>query len=77
MLRASNQNDIFIKKDLLARGWLEFEPDGSLNIEIDSALWANYVEEKIFKFSIIEKLDQSYEQRFTDFNYYKNNVEGK
>ena len=60
----------FIGKDLLARGWLLLDPVAGLLTEINSCMWRNQVEDQLFRFQFIEKLDAEYTKRLKDDNYY-------
>ena len=77
MLKSSGQNAFYIGKDLFVRGWLNFDPEGGLLAEITSALWRNKVEESLFTFSIVEKIDDITAKRLLDKDCYRiKNKEG-
>ena len=71
MLHASAQNSDFINKDLLVGAWIRFDPVGGLLTEINSCLWRNKIEEPLFKFTFLEKLDDVVHMRLTNEDYYK------
>ena len=58
MLKESTKNKGFIGKDLFVIGWLLLNPTGGLLTEINSVMWRNQMEDALFKFQIIEKLDE-------------------
>jgi hypothetical protein len=58
-------------KDLLIRGWLNFNPNTNLITEIKSVLYRNQVEEELLKISLLETLSETQEARFSDPDYYK------
>ena len=49
---------------------MNFHPEG-LDIEIESAMWRNQVEEQTFKFTFIEDLNDTFAHRLTDKDHYK------
>jgi tetrahydromethanopterin S-methyltransferase subunit F len=71
MLKSTHQSAVFINKDLLASGWLRFDPVEGLHNELNSCVYRCQVEESFFSLSFIEKLDPEYRMRLTDEDYYK------
>jgi len=63
MLKESTQTATFVAKDLLGQGWLFFNPVGGLLSEINSCMWRNQIEDQLFQFKFIEKLDPEYANR--------------
>ena len=74
LLRDQNQSAEFIGKDLLAAGWLNFDPTKGLLTEINSSLWRNQVEEHEFHLSVFEKLDPEISERLSNKDYYEKNI---
>jgi hypothetical protein len=54
----------------LAQGWLLFNPIGGLLTEINSCMWRNQIEDQLFQFKFVEKLDPEYAKRLKDSQYY-------
>ncbi len=54
MLKEGPQEQIFLRKDLIGVGWLNFDPIRGLLSELNSCLWRNQVEESLFEFQFIE-----------------------
>ena len=63
LLRESKQTANFVSKDLLGNGWLFFNPVGGLLTEINSCMWRNQIDDQLFQFKFIEKLDPEYANR--------------
>jgi hypothetical protein len=57
----------------MAAAWVFFDPVRGLLTEINSSLWRNQVEEYVFQFSVVEKLDPIMRERLTDNDYYEKN----
>jgi hypothetical protein len=74
LLRDQNQSAEFIGKDLLANGWLNFDPSKGLLTEINSSLYRNQVEEHEFHLSVFEKLDPEISERLSNKDYYEKNI---
>ncbi len=70
LLKEGPKSKDFIGKDLLARGWLLLDPVAGLLTEINSCMWRNQVEDQLFQFQFIEKLDAEFTKRLKDDNYY-------
>jgi hypothetical protein len=49
---------------------MNFHPEG-LDIEIESTMWRNQVEEQTFKFTFIEDLNDTFAHRLIDKDHYK------
>jgi hypothetical protein len=61
---------------LLVNNWVNYTPNG-LDEEIKSVIWRNMVEEKYFKFGIIENLNEDATYRLINENHYKDKGEFK
>jgi hypothetical protein len=70
LLKDQTQTLDFLGKDLIGVGWLNFDPIKGLFSELNSCLWRNQVEESLFEFQFIEKLDIEYTNRLKDETYY-------
>lgn len=58
-----------ITSDLLVNNWLLFHPE-YLNIEYESTMYRNEIEESSFQMAFIEDIHDDLKDRLTDLNYY-------